>query len=113
VSPSESPSPRTPGGSQKKAVLGKVKSKAKKWMHLLHHKKKPAGNDELFMWTPRAGPSSAQEEDVVVGDQLLLDAYLGTPGSKQAHRPTYCTPQSQTDLAPIFFLRPQLISLAP
>jgi hypothetical protein len=90
VSPSESPSPRTPGGSQKKAVLGKVKSKAKKWMHLLHPKKKPAANDELFMWTPRAGPSA--QEDVVVRDQLLLDACLGTPS--KAH----CTSDQSLEL---------------
>ncbi|KAG8053465.1 hypothetical protein GUJ93_ZPchr0001g33108 [Zizania palustris] len=65
--PSPSPSPRappvsplgspwTPNGSQKKPVLGKVKSKAKKWINLLHHKKKPMPED--MMWTPRAGPSA-------------------------------------------------------
>ncbi|GJN05829.1 hypothetical protein PR202_ga23497 [Eleusine coracana subsp. coracana] len=76
VSPSESP--RTPGGSQKKAVLGKVKSKAKKWMHLLHNKKKPA--HEELMWTPRSGPGA---EDIK-GREQLLDAYFGTP-SKAKH----------------------------
>ncbi|KAL5221211.1 hypothetical protein ABZP36_025924 [Zizania latifolia] len=71
-------SPWTPNGSQKKPVLGKVKSKAKKWMHLLHHKKKPT--QEEMMWTPRAGPStddsSSREEQ--------HDADHGSP-SKARH----------------------------
>ena len=71
-------SPRTPGGSQKKPVLGKVKSKAKKWMHLLHHKKKhPAPHEEMMMWTPRIGPSSDD-----------ADEHLGTPST--GLHPTSC-----------------------
>ncbi|KAJ1282643.1 hypothetical protein BS78_03G067500 [Paspalum vaginatum] len=80
VSPTESP--RTPGGSHKKAVLGKVKSKAKKWMHLLHHKKKPA--QEEMMWTPRAGPSA---EDIKAKDGRRDAEYHGTP-KKAQHAPS-------------------------
>nr|CAB3472241.1 unnamed protein product [Digitaria exilis] len=76
ASPTESP--RTPGGSQKKAVLGKVKSKAKKWMHMLHHKKKPA--QEEMMWTPRAGPSA---EDTKVKEERRDADYRGTPKKVQ------------------------------
>ncbi|TVU21952.1 hypothetical protein EJB05_31623 [Eragrostis curvula] len=95
VSPSESP--RTPGGSQKKAVLGKVKSKAKKWMHLLHHKKKPA--QEELMWTPRAGPSAEDTR----GRDDQLDAYLRTPS--KAQHPTFWgdfdrTPEVFVDASP-------------
>ncbi|XP_062189697.1 uncharacterized protein LOC133892688 isoform X2 [Phragmites australis] len=72
VSPTESP--RTPGGSQKKAVLGKVKSKAKKWMHLLHHKKKPA--QEEMMWTPKAGPTA---EDIKGREEQQNAEHHGTP----------------------------------
>uniref|UniRef100_A0A0D9UWN3 LTI65/LTI78 PGEED repeat domain-containing protein n=1 Tax=Leersia perrieri TaxID=77586 RepID=A0A0D9UWN3_9ORYZ len=68
-------SPRTPNGSQKKPVLGKVKSKAKKWMHLLHHKKKPMLED--MMWTPRAGPSA---DDSNVREQHN-DADHGSPST--------------------------------
>ncbi|KAK8452356.1 hypothetical protein SEVIR_5G097900v4 [Setaria viridis] len=80
ASPTESP--RTPGGSQKKAVLGKVKSKAKKWMHMLHHKKKPA--QEEMMWTPRAGPSA---EDIKGKDERRDPVYRGTP-KKAHHQPS-------------------------
>ncbi|KAL6627456.1 hypothetical protein ACP70R_031182 [Stipagrostis hirtigluma subsp. patula] len=82
VSPTESP--RTPGGS-KKAVLGKVKSKAKKWMHLLHHKKKPP--QEELMWTPRAGPHDikGREEDI---------DFLGTPRNATTPRKPQHPPSS-------------------
>jgi hypothetical protein len=66
-------------------VLGKVKSKAKKWMHMLHHKKKPA--QEEMMWTPRAGPSA---EDIK-GKEEQRDhpVYRGTP-RKAHHQPSSC-----------------------
>ncbi|CAM0878652.1 unnamed protein product [Alopecurus aequalis] len=72
-------SPRTPGGSQKKPVLGKVKSKAKKWMHLLHLKKKLPAHEEMMMWTPRIGPIS----DDSYGTWELHDAdeHLRTPST--------------------------------
>ncbi|VAH56539.1 unnamed protein product [Triticum turgidum subsp. durum] len=72
-------SPKTPGGSQKKPVLGKVKSKAKKWMHLLHHKKKLPSHDEMMMWTPRIGPSS--DDSYGRGGQYDDDERLGTPST--------------------------------
>ncbi|CAO2180880.1 unnamed protein product [Urochloa humidicola] len=82
ASPTESP--RTPGGgSQKKAVLGKVKSKAKKWMHMLHHKKKPA--QEEMMWTPRAGPSI---EDIKTKEERRDPVYRGTPKKAAQHQPS-------------------------
>lgn len=77
--------PRTPGGSQKKPVLGKVKSKAKKWMHLLHHKKKPA-HEEMMMWTPRIGPSL--DDNYGTGPSLQnAEEHLGTP-STALHPPS-------------------------
>lgn len=76
MSPTESP--RTPGGTQKKAVLGKVKSKAKKWIHMLHHKKKPA--QEEMMWTPRAGPSG---EDTKAKEERRYAEYCATPRKAQ------------------------------
>uniref|UniRef100_A0A0D9ZBK6 LTI65/LTI78 PGEED repeat domain-containing protein n=1 Tax=Oryza glumipatula TaxID=40148 RepID=A0A0D9ZBK6_9ORYZ len=59
----ESPmgSPRTPNGSQKKPVLGKVKSKAKKWMHLLHHKKKPQEDMQDPVQTAAAAMSTTMQ----------------------------------------------------
>ncbi|OEL19184.1 hypothetical protein BAE44_0019796 [Dichanthelium oligosanthes] len=82
ASPTESP--RTPGGSHKKAVLGKVKSKAKKWMHMLHHKKKPA--QEEMMWTPRAG-SSAEDINIKAKEERRDAEYRGTP-KKAQHLPS-------------------------
>uniref|UniRef100_A0ACD5VIX1 Uncharacterized protein n=1 Tax=Avena sativa TaxID=4498 RepID=A0ACD5VIX1_AVESA len=72
-------SPRTPGGSQKKPVLGKVKSKAKKWMHLLHHKKKSPAHEEMMMWTPRIGPSS--DDGYGRGELHDAEEHLATPGT--------------------------------
>ena len=83
ASPTESP--RTPGGSQKKAVLGKVKSKAKKWMHMLHHKKKPA--QEEMMWTPRAGPGPSAEGNRAKEERRHAE-YRGTPRKLQQHAPS-------------------------
>jgi hypothetical protein len=54
-------SPRTPNGSQKKPVLGKVKSKAKKWMHLLHHKKKPQEDMQDPVQTAAAAMSTTMQ----------------------------------------------------
>ncbi|CAD6232665.1 unnamed protein product [Miscanthus lutarioriparius] len=90
ASPTESP--RTPGGSQKKAVLGKVKSKAKKWMHMLHHKKKPA--QEEMMWTPRAGPGPSAEGNRAKEERRHAE-YRGTPRKLQQHAPS-CVPGSIT-----------------
>ena len=81
-------SPRTPGGSQKKPVLGKVKSKAKKWMHLLHHKKKLPAHEEMMMWTPRIGPSS--DDSYGRGELHDADEHLGTPST--ALHPHSCMP---------------------
>ncbi|KXG31903.1 uncharacterized protein LOC8073311 [Sorghum bicolor] len=80
ASPTESP--MTPGGSQKKAVLGRVKSKAKKWMHMLHHKKKPA--QEEMMWTPRAGPGPSVEDNRAKEERRHAE-YRGTPRKLQQH----------------------------
>jgi hypothetical protein len=79
-------SPRTPGGSQKKPVLGKVKSKAKKWMHLLHHKKKLPAHEEMMMWTPRIGPGL--DDGYSRGELHDADEHLGTPST--ALHPTSC-----------------------
>lgn len=94
ASPTESP--RTPGGSQKKAVLGKVKSKAKKWMHMLHHKKKPAPPEEM-MWTPRAGPGPSAAQDSMPREERHAAEHrgTGTPRKPQQHAPSCsCTSAS-------------------
>ncbi|KAL6848200.1 hypothetical protein ACP4OV_022328 [Aristida adscensionis] len=88
VSPTESP--RTPGGS-KKAVLGKVKSKAKKWMHLLHHKKKPP--QEELMWTPRTGPQDTKGRE----DQHDAECH-GTPRNPTTPRKPQHPPSSTCDM---------------
>lgn len=67
-------------------MLGKVKSKAKKWMHLLHHKKKHPAHDEMMMWTPRIGPSS--DDSYGRGGQYDDDERLGTP-STALHPPSF------------------------
>ncbi|KAG2595720.1 uncharacterized protein LOC120706012 [Panicum virgatum] len=89
VSPTESP--RTPGGSHKKAVLGKVKSKAKKWMHMLRHKKKPA--QEEMMWTPRAGPSAEDSISTRAKEERRDAGYRGTP--RKAQHPHFYTGDSE------------------
>uniref|UniRef100_A0A0E0D4J2 LTI65/LTI78 PGEED repeat domain-containing protein n=1 Tax=Oryza meridionalis TaxID=40149 RepID=A0A0E0D4J2_9ORYZ len=69
----ESPmgSPRTPNGSQK-PVLGKVKSKAKKWMHLLHHKKKPQEDMQDPVQTTAAAMSTTMQ---TTDSQAQLDIH--------------------------------------
>ena len=65
-----------------------MKSKAKKWMHMLHRKKKPA--QEEMMWTPRAGPNAEDSISIRAKEERRDAGYRGTP-RKALHPHFYST----------------------